>query len=421
MVIGGPVPRSRCRPPDVPARLLYGITVPGSAATLLRGQLGWFQARGWDVHLVTSPGPLLDEVALRERVTVHPLPMEREMALVRDVRALQRWIRLLVRVRPDVVNVGTPKAALLGSVAAWLTRVPVRVYVMRGLRLEGARSRPQRAVLWLAERLTISLATDVVCVSESLREEAVARMLFGRGSGGVVLAKGSSNGVDADRWDPDLAAADRDTVRAGWRIDPDEMVVGFVGRLTRDKGVDTLLAAFERVSDLPVRLLLVGSLDDEELGPAIRALGDRVVRIDETSDLAPVYVGMDVLCLPTLREGLPNVVLEAALAEVPAITTTATGARDSVVPGVTGWLVPPGDVEQLASALRACAEDREHARALGRGARTRALADFRPATIWSGLESIYLDGLRVRSAAWSAGRPDRRSARRKGSRHAAKL
>lgn len=376
--------------PALIAAPLYGITIPGSADTLLRGQLGWFQARGWDVHLATSSGPLLGAVTGREEVVGHVVSMEREISPVRDAVALVRWIRLLRRLRPDLVNVGTPKAALLGAVAAWLTRVPVRVYVMRGLRLEGVEAPLRRAVLWLAERCTIRLATDVVCVSGNLREEASARGLFGPGDDPVVLGKGSSNGVDATRWDPDLAAVDWATVRAGWGVGPAELVIGFVGRLTRDKGVDTLLAAFAGVRDLPVRLLLVGSLDDDELEPAIHTLGDRVVRIEETSDVAPAYVGMDVLCLPTRREGLPNVVLEAALAAVPAITTTATGARDSVVPGVTGWLVPPGDVEALTEALRACAQAPERIGQLGRAARARALADFRPQTIWSGLESIYL-------------------------------
>lgn len=392
-IVSSAVERSGGALPARARRLVYGITVPQSAATLLRGQLTWFQVRGWDVHLVTSPGPLFETVSEREQVTMHALPMEREIRPLRDLVSLLRWIRLLRRLRPDVVNVGTPKAGLLGSIAAWITRVPVRVYVLRGLRLEGVRSVPKRAVLWMAERLTVRLATEVVCVSESLRQEASTLKLFGRGDHPVVLAKGSSNGVDPDRWDPGFAAADREAIRAGWHVGPDDLVVGFVGRLIGDKGVAELLAAVDQVLDLPVRLVLVGPVDDEDLRPAIAARGDRVIHIDWTMDLHGIYVGMDVLCLPTLREGFPNVVLEAALAEVPAITTTATGARDSVIAGVTGWLVPPGDVEALARALRTCAADREGVHRAGRAARERARQDFRPQTIWSGLESIYLRGL----------------------------
>ena len=380
------------RQAGVRGRLLYGITVPQSAATLLRGQLGWFQEQGWDVHLVTSPGPLLDTVRDREQVTVHGLPMQREIDLRTDGRALAAWIRLLRELRPDVLNVGTPKAGLLGGIAGWLLRVPRRVYIMRGLRLEGAGSRLQLAVLWLAERLTVLLATDVVCVSPSLRAEASSWRLFGRRQP-VVIGIGSSNGVSPDRWDPALAAADRDAVRKEWKASEDDLVVGFVGRISYTKGVPDLLTAAGMVEDLPVVIVLVGPVEDEALRPVLHALGERVVRMDEwATDLADVYAGMDVLALPTDREGFPNVVLEAALAEVPAITTRATGARDSVVPGVTGWLVDVGSPAQLADAIRACARDQDAVRAAGRAARLRALQEFRPQRIWSGLESIYLEG-----------------------------
>jgi glycosyltransferase involved in cell wall biosynthesis len=385
--------RRRTRRTPSPGRIVYGITVPQSAATLLRGQLGWFREQGWDVHLVTSPGDLLDVVAERERVTIHTLPMERDTSPVRDAVALARWIALLRRLRPEVLNVGTPKAGLLGSVAGWLTRVPVRVYIMRGLRLEGARSRLQQAVLWAAERLTVALATEVVCVSPSLRDEAVAWKLFGREDHPVVLGEGSSNGVNPDRWDPGFAAVDREAVRAEWKVEPDDLLVGFVGRIAFDKGVQDLLSAFRSLPDLPVRLVLVGPVEDEDLREAVAELGDRVIRIDDwTFDLYHVYVGIDVLCLPTRREGFPNVVLEAALAEVPSITTTATGSRDSVVPGVTGGRGETGDVGQLADAIRSCVADRAAVRAAGRAARDRALRDFRPAAIWSGLQSVYLGG-----------------------------
>lgn len=374
-----------------PGRLVYGVTASLSA-TLLRGQLGWFRERGWDVHLVISPGELADEVAASEGVQLHTLPMERGTSVVSDLAALWRWIRLLRRLHPDAINLATPKAALLGSVAAWVTRVPVRVYEMWGLRLEGAQGRAQAAVLWAAERLCVLLATDVVCVSDSLRQEAARRRLFGRADHPVVLAAGSSNGVDADRWDPGFAAVDRAAVRTGWGVTPGELVVGFVGRVCRDKGVQDLLEAFSSVADLPLRLLLVGPVEDEELGARITALGDRVIQFGMTADLCPVYVGIDVLCLPTRREGLPNVVLEAALAEVPSITTTATGARDSVVDGRTGWLVAPGDVPHLTAVLRTLDRDRDLVSTRGRAARQRALADFRPERVWTELEEVYLHG-----------------------------
>lgn len=373
-------------------RLLYGVTAPQSAI-LLRGQLRWFRERGWDVHLVTSPGQFASQVAHHEQITLHTIPMDRDPSPRADLTALKRWGTLLARLHPDVLNIASPKAGLLGSIAGWMTRVPVRVYVMWGLRLEGARSRRELIVLWLVERLTILLATDVICVSESLRREATARKLFGRRARPMVIGQGSSNGVNADLWDPDLQAVDRDEVRASWHARPEELVVGFVGRIAFDKGVQDLLAASRSLDDVPFRLVLAGPVEDDALRVAIAALCDRVTHLDEwVADLHRVYAGIDVLCLPTRREGFPNVVLEAALAEVPSITTDATGARDSVIPGVTGWVVGVGDATQIARAIRACAEDRPALRRAGRAARERVLRDFRPEAVWAGVEAVYLTG-----------------------------
>ena len=185
--------------------------------------------------------------------------------------------------------------------------MPVRVYVVWGLRLEGARSRRQAVLLWAVERLAILLATDVLCVSESLREEAAARKLFGRRDRPGVIGDGSSNGVNPDRWDPGFAAVDREAVRKSWRARPDELVVGFVGRIAFDKGVQDLLDAVRVLDDVPIRLVLVGPVEDEPLRQAIGLLGERITHVDQwLDDPHPVYVGIDVLCLPTRREGSPT-------------------------------------------------------------------------------------------------------------------
>ena len=119
-------------------RLLYGVTVGLSANTLLRGQLSFMREKGWDVHVVCSPDPELYIASEREGFSPHSVSMSREISPVSDARSLLRWIVTLLRVRPAVTNVSTPKAALIGSIAAFATRVPRRIYVVRGLRMEGS-------------------------------------------------------------------------------------------------------------------------------------------------------------------------------------------------------------------------------------------------------------------------------------------
>jgi glycosyltransferase involved in cell wall biosynthesis len=136
-------------------------------------------------------------------------------------------------------------------------------------------------------------------------------------------------------------------------------------------------------------LLTVGDVEDADLADELSALGDRWHSVEWLEDVAPALLACDVLCLPTHREGFPNVVLEAAAAGRPTVTTTATGARDSVIDGVTGFLVPVGAPTGLAKALAELAADPALRERLGAAARVRAVEDFAPADVWRGLEAVY--------------------------------
>jgi glycosyltransferase involved in cell wall biosynthesis len=224
-----------------------------TARLLLDGQLRHLSregsATGFEVTLVTSPGADLAGVAEREGVRVETVPMAREIAPLADLRSLVRLTRLLRRLAPDVVNAGTPKAGLLGMLAARRAGVPSRVYTLRGLRLETARGF-RRRLLTAAERLACGAAHRVVCVSESLRRRAVELELVPEEKT-AVLGAGSSNGVDVERLA--AAVADGERTEALRRelglasLSQPAPVIGFVGRLVRDKGIEDLAAAFHRI------------------------------------------------------------------------------------------------------------------------------------------------------------------------------
>ena len=150
-------------------RLVYVVTVPMSARYHLRGHLAYMREHGYDVTVISSPGSDLDLVAEREGVRTVAVPMAREVEPVADFRSLWRLYRAMRAIRPHIVNAGTPKAGLLGMIAARLARVPVRIYVLRGLRAETT-SGLWRAVLTVAERCASACAHRVVCVSRSLAE-----------------------------------------------------------------------------------------------------------------------------------------------------------------------------------------------------------------------------------------------------------
>jgi glycosyltransferase involved in cell wall biosynthesis len=353
-------------------RILIGVTIDDS----LQFHIGLPAAlvrEGWDVHVVSGPGRRIQALADEPGVSTHVLAMRRGPSPVRDLVALATWIRLLHRVRPHVTLIGTPKAALLGHIAGSLTRVPRRIYNLLGLRVETARG-PLRIILTAMERLTASSATEVLAVSRSVQERAVRLRLVG-GDRVTVLGGGSSNGVDVDRYRELSSPAARKELAARISLEPGVPVIGFVGRLTRDKGLPELADALRRMhgDGRQVQLLVVGGVDDPSGQAALRELestGQRVVAVGYQEEPAPFYAVMDVFCLPSLREGLPNVVLESMASGTPVVASDATGNVDLVIDGETGYLVPMRSGEALARALTAAIDDAPRTRRTTARART---------------------------------------------------
>lgn len=375
-------------------RLLVATTSAVTPWGIMRGQLAHLRRLGWDVVLVASPGPLLDATAVREDVRAVPVPMEREVDPRADVASLRAMLRVFRSERPDVSMVSTPKAGLLGGLAAWVTRTPVRVYLLRGLRLETTGG-PTRALLWVLEWIALHVATDVLVVSPSLLAETRRLRLLGRRRG-VVLGRGASNGVDLERLAPTPERQTAATaLRASLGLPDDAFVFGFVGRLTADKGVQELVEAFLDLARThpDVWLLVVGpSESDAATAGAVRGLvaHPRVRATGWLDDPADHVHVLDALVLPTYREGFPNVVIEASAAGVAVVTTTATGAVDSVVDGETGVLVPPRDVPRLRAAMATLADDPERTRALGRAGRALVEQHFSDRVVWAAT-SAFLD------------------------------
>lgn len=361
----------------------------------LRGQAGFMAAAGIELHVVSSPGQLLDSFGAEEGVPAHPVPISRSVTPVKDLAALWKLVRLFRRVRADIVHVHTPKAALLGMIAAWAARVPVRVHHLRGLPSSTATGPVGRLLSW-SDRVACGLAQRVVCVSPSLRREALDARIC-PASKLVVLGHGSGQGVDArGRFDPArFSAADRRQRREALGIPEDAVVLGYVGRLTLDKGLRELQGAWELLRDRypGLHLLLAGSPDDRAPLPTdLRARFDldrRVHSVGWTNDVPAVYSVIDILVLPTYREGFPNVVLEAGAMELPVVATQVTGCVDAVVGGKTGMLVPPRDAESLADAIGAYVATPALRREHGRVARERVLQQFRPEALWEGLLREY--------------------------------
>lgn len=365
-------------------RLCFFVTSSLTATTFLGGYLKFLSQDGWDVTLICSDGPGLTELERTEGVQVSRLRIEREPAPIQDITSAVKAFMLLRRLSPDVVVYATPKASLVGAISAWLARVPHRVYELWGLRLETSRGWI-RPVIRVLEWVTASASTKIIANSRSVAERS-KQMRVNAGHNPVVLGNGSSHGVDADYFRRDAEMDPLDSATAEFINSGTEPVVGFVGRLHPDKGIDTLVEALQLCAEdgVAVRALIVGG---EEGGDApSRTPLRRIVPTHFTGQVAdprPYYAAIDLLTLPSRREGFPNVVLEAAAMQVPAVVSDATGCVDAVTQEVTGFIVPVNSATALAGAIKRLVNDASLRDRFGRAGRARAVAEFAQERVWA--------------------------------------
>ncbi len=387
-------------------KLIHITTVP-EMLPFFSGQVGYMKDRKLEVEAIASPGKDLDRFGALEEIRVHGVAMTRRITPLRDLVALGRLWRRLRLSRPQIVQSHTPKGGLLGMISAWLARVPVRIYHIHGLPLMTATGLKRQLLRW-TEKVACGLSHQVLCVSNSVREVAVAEGLCPAEKVRVLLG-GSVNGVDArEKFNPSAGAEGRANIRSSYGIPADASVVGFLGRLVRSKGVVELVTAWARLRDeLPtLHLLMVGEFEPQDpVPPEVREVLRTDSRIHLTGwiqDVAPFYAAMDIVVLPSYREGLPVVPLEAAAMELPVVATRIPGCVDAVDDGVTATLVPVRDAKALADAVGMYLRDPELRRKHGRAGRERVLSKFKQEAIWEALYQEYqrlLEANGVRSAA----------------------
>lgn len=367
-------------------KLLHVTTVPQTLLFLVP-HFRVLRARGVTVGAIAAPGDILDRLAAGEHVHIHPVPMTRQITPIADLIALVRLMVVFRRVRPDIVHAHTPKGGLLAMLAARLMGVPVCIYHIHGLPLETATGW-RRWLLACTERVACLCAHQILCVSDSVRDVVVREKLVHPARIKVLLS-GSISGIDAlSRFCPELVSPDeRSNVRRQWGIGPTDPVIGFVGRLVRDKGVLQLAESWRtlRAEIQQLHLLIVGDAEshDPEVAAVLKQLreDDRVHFVGVDWNTPRLFAAMDVIAFPTYREGLPYVPLEAGAMRLPVVASRVTGCVDAIVDGVTGTLIRPANSEELTASLRTYLQEPALRAQHGSAARKRVLESFDPETI----------------------------------------
>ena len=375
---------------DDSGRARLAIIVTGKFLLFFRGCITYLRNSGFDVSAISSPGP--EQEPLRsEGASIIGVPMNREISPLKDLISLWRLWRTLRRLRPEITNSGNPKAGLLGGLAAVLAGVPCRIYALHGLRLETTTGLKRTILTW-TETIACKCAHRVICVSPSLRQRAIDLGLVSPEKAIVYTC----HGVEIERYAEtadNMARADE--LRRELNLPRKSLVIGFVGRLTRDKGIPELMEAYwELRSEFPeLRLLLVGEFETGDAVPlSVRERIEAdplILRPGLVADTSAYYQLMDVLALPTWREGFGLVNIEAQAAGKPVVTTRATGAIDSVQDGKTGILVPVGDASALASAIRSLLRDGAKRQEMGQRGRAWVREEFPRSKIMAELAREY--------------------------------
>lgn len=308
-----------------------------------------------------------------------PVRMKRGIDLGAPAAVWRMW-RLFRNEKFLAVEYTTPNAAFYASLAAFLAGVPVRIYRQGGIRYVGF-SGFRRHVFKRLERWTCALSSHVEPVSSGNRNFGVEEGLYS-GEKASVIWNGSASGVSLARFDIDKSPAWRSGVRDELCIPVNSVVVGFVGRLSRDKGYNELLVAAQRVisANDSVYFLIIGSLD-EASGIASELVEwaksePRLVLCGRRQDIPECMAAMDVFVLPTYREGFGQVLIEAQAMGIPVITTSVPGPLDAVVPDATARIVPPRDAESLEQAIRRLVDDPAGRRGMGEAGRAYVAACF---------------------------------------------
>lgn len=366
-------------------RVLEIINLPGSAINFIGGQFKYLHDEGgYEMHLICSPGGNIESFCQENGVHYNPVELRRQLSLMKDIRAFIKICRYIRQNEIDIVIAHQPKARLLSMIACVLTGVRHRIIFSHGILYE-TMTGLKRWLIMQNERFVSCMANKVICVSQYVKDRRLMDKID-KPSKQIILGRGSCNGIDTiNKFNPDIVDENvLKDLRQKYCLGQDDFVIGFCGRLVRDKGVVELLTAFdilvEHHPDISIKLLVVGKVEKRDGLPqeTLDTLnnGKGIVFTDAVnySEIQDYYMLMNVLVLPSHRDGLGLVAIEASAMEIPAIVSDYTGCRETIIPEETGLYIGK-DPKSIVQAVEACLNGR-YARQLGRHGRQFVCDNF---------------------------------------------
>jgi len=374
--------------------LIRSTTVPISLEKLLSGQLQ-FMSSYYDVIAVSSDQQNLEKLGKSQNVVVFPLEMTRQITPLKDVLAVVKLYFFLKKTQPFIVHTHTPKAGIVGMLAAKLARVPVRLHTVAGLPLLET-SGFKRKILNQIEKLTYRCATKVYPNSNGLLA-IIQQNNFCKSEKLKVIANGSSNGIDTDYFNPNLILEEqKNALKNELSIQETDFVFLFVGRLVKDKGINELVLAFEKLQleNPNIKLLLVGGFEDD-LDPLLPTTVNSInanasiISVGFQNDVRPYFAISNSLVFPSYREGFPNVVLQAGAMQLPSIVSDINGCNEIIEDHCNGLIIPVKNENALFDAMKKMANETSLVAEMKSKCRQMIVSKYDQKLVWEAILAEY--------------------------------
>lgn len=336
-------------------KICYVVTVSVSIKAFFIPQLKFLADNGYDVTVICSSDNKLQEL-LGEKIKYIPVDIPRGLSFLGSVKTIRTLKKVFKREKFDMVQYSTPNAAFYSSIASKKAKVKIRNYHLMGLRYLGAKG-IFRKILKKIEKIAIKNSTSVECVSSSNLDLCVKEKLLIPEKATVVY-NGSTGGIDLSRFNAKYSKIYREEKRNAYKISDTEFLFGFVGRITKDKGIEELFSAFNKLSSEfeHVKLVMVGDIEknnnlSEKTLEELKS-NKKIISISATPEIEKYYPMLDALVLPSYREGFGNVVIEAEAMGVPVLVSDIPGPIDAMQDGVTGLKFKVKDVNDLYDTMK---------------------------------------------------------------------
>jgi len=376
-------------------KLLHVVNISFVLPYYIGEQFAHFEKLGYRFYVACTHSEHLLNYAEEKKFIPFPIPILRSINPFQDIKSILALRRFIKENKIDIVFGHTPKGALIGMAAGYLSGVKSRIYFRHGLMYETT-SGFKRFMLKTIERITSNMATDIVCVSQSVIEKSNKEKL-NKPEKNILLNKGTCNGIDSIRFSlASVSALKKQELFQKYNIDVNSKVIGYVGRLVNDKGINELIEAWKILLKevKNIKLLLIGPFEDRDaLSMEVKDYiinEPSIIFAGLIEDVQPFYSLMDIFILPSYREGFPTVILEASSMEVPVITTRSTGCVDSIIENFTGKYTDIDPID-IAKNIQSYLSDEHMAKQHGLNGRQFVLDNFNQQIIWKEIENKFLN------------------------------